>query len=205
MFGVSTPRTRLSPGQRREQLLDLGVRLLAERSLEEISIDLLAAQGQVSRGLLYHYFGDKHAFREAVVRRAADDFVARTTPPESGEWSERLLWALRAYVDYVDERHELYLSLVHGAASDSELRDIYDHARTSITDLILAGDTDGLVPPNEAGRLLIRGWQALAEEMVLAWKAGESTLDRDALVDLLAATLPSLVGVLPSGGPAASH
>ena len=75
------PRTRLSPEQRRSQLLDLGVRLLATRSVDELSIDLLAEEAGISRGLLYHYFGNKHQFHEAVVRRAADDLVSQTAPP----------------------------------------------------------------------------------------------------------------------------
>ena len=84
-------RTRLSPAQRREQLLDLGVRLLAARSLDELSIDLLAEEAGISRGLLYHYFGNKVAFHEAVVRHAADDLIAQTAPPPGGEPLERLL------------------------------------------------------------------------------------------------------------------
>ena len=81
-------RARLSPEERRSQLLDLGVRLLATRSLDELSIDLLAEQAGISRGLLYHYFGNKHAFHEAVVRRAADDLVAQTAPPAAPLSSE---------------------------------------------------------------------------------------------------------------------
>src|SRR5690349_23860940 len=97
---TSTPRTRLAPAQRREQLLDLGVRLLATRSLDELSIDLLAEEAGISRGLLYHYFGNKHAFHQAVVRRAADDLITQTAPPAEGEPAERLLVSMAAYVDY---------------------------------------------------------------------------------------------------------
>ena len=49
-------RTRLSPTERRAQLLDLGMVLLAERGLEDLSIDVLAEHAGISRGLLYHYF-----------------------------------------------------------------------------------------------------------------------------------------------------
>src|SRR3712207_8344775 len=100
---VVTPptRTRLAPEQRRTQLLDLGVRLLATRSLDELSIDLLAEEAGISRGLLYHYFGNKHAFHEAVVRRAADDLIAQTAPPATGDPVERLQVSVAAYVDYV--------------------------------------------------------------------------------------------------------
>ena len=39
---MSSPRVRMSPDTRREQLLDLGVRLLSSRPLDELSIDDLA-------------------------------------------------------------------------------------------------------------------------------------------------------------------
>ena len=77
-------RTRLSPEERRTQLLDTGVRLLATRSLDELSIDTLAEEAGISRGLLYHYFGGKQGFYEAVVQHAADDLYARTAPPADG-------------------------------------------------------------------------------------------------------------------------
>src|SRR6476646_6491740 len=110
-------RTRLSPEQRRSHLLDLGVRLFAPRSLDELTIDVLAEEAGISRGLLYHYFGGKHGFREAVVRRAVDDLVAQTAPPAGGEPLDRLLASLAAYVDYVQANHEGYRSIVKTAAS----------------------------------------------------------------------------------------
>src|SRR6478735_4596940 len=105
-------RTRLSPEQRRSQLLDLGVRLFATRSLDELSIDVLAEEAGISRGLLYHYFGNKHAFHEAVVRRAADDLIAQTAPPPGVDPLVRLQASVAAYVDYVLANHEGYMSLV---------------------------------------------------------------------------------------------
>ena len=53
------PRTRLTPDQRRTQLIELGVSLLATRSLDELTIDVLAEEAGISRGLLYHYFGSR--------------------------------------------------------------------------------------------------------------------------------------------------
>src|SRR4051812_32614740 len=113
---TATTRSRLAPDERRSQLLDLGVRLLATRTLDELSIDLLAEEAGISRGLLYHYFGGKHAFREAVVRRAADELIAQTAPPATGAPLERLEASLAAYVDYVLANFEGYVSLLKGAA-----------------------------------------------------------------------------------------
>ena len=195
---TTAPRTRLSSDERRAQLLDLGVRLFATRSLSEISIDLLAETAGISRGLLYHYFGGLAGFQEAVVRRAAADLIERTAPPGEGDPLERLVVSVRAYIEYVDENYEGYLSLVTSARSGNEsLRAIYDEARAALTDRIFASDTGHLLEDTAAMRLLVRGWSALAEEMVLDWKAS-GVVSRDELVELIAAALPALAGALPT-------
>ncbi|GCD91405.1 TetR family transcriptional regulator [Nocardioides sp. LS1] len=192
-------RTRLTPEQRRSQLLDLGVRLLATRSLDELSIDLLAEEAGISRGLLYHYFGNKHAFHEAVVRRAADDLIAQTAPPVDGEPLERLLVSVAAYLDYVVANYEGYLSLVKGAAGGNDtLREIYEEARSALTDRIFREDAQGtIIPDTPASRLIVRGWAALAEELVLTWVVDPAGVTRDELLGILAASLPALVDAVP--------
>lgn len=186
-------RTRLSPAERREQLLDLGVRLFARRSLDELSVDVMAQEAGISRGLLYHYFGDKLGFREAVVRRAAADLIAQTAPPESGDPAERLMISMTAYLDWVEVNREGYLSLLRGAASDETLREVYDDARHALTDRIFTSDDTGLLPDTPVVRLLVRGWAALAEELVLSWVADPGEVTRHKLIELLAGSLPALV------------
>ena len=188
-------RTRLSPEQRRSQLLDLGVRLLATRSLDELSIDLLAEEAGISRGLLYHYFGNKHAFHEAVVRRAADDLIAQTAPPVDGEPLERLLISVTAYLDYVEANYEGYLSLVKGAAGGNDtLREIYEEARSALTDRVFREDAQGqIIPDTPASRLVVRGWSAMTEELVLTWVREPAGVTREELLLIMAASLPALV------------
>ena len=191
-------RTRLAPDQRRTQLLDIGVSLLATRSLDELTIDVLAEEAGTSRGLLYHYFGNKHAFREAVVRRAVDDLIARTAPPAGGEPLERLLASVAAYVDYVVANYEGYVSIVRGAAGGNEsLRRLYEEARTALTDRIFTEDAQGeIIPDTPAARLMVGGWAAMSEELVLTWVADPGGVTRDQLLQALAASLPALVEVL---------
>jgi AcrR family transcriptional regulator len=193
-----TTRTRLSPDERRSQLLDLGVRLLATRSLDELSIDLLAEEAGISRGLLYHYFGNKHAFHEAVVRRAADELIAQTAPPAEGEPLERLLASMTAYVDYVVANYEGYLSLVKGAAGGNDtLREIYDEARSVLTDRVFTEDALGeLLADTPLTRLVVRGWAAMSEELVLTWAQDPAGVTRQQLDDLLANSLPALIATV---------
>lgn len=196
---TSTSRTRLTPEARRAQLLDLGVTLLATRPLDELTIDVLAEEAGISRGLLYHYFGNKHAFHEAVVRRAADDLIEQTAPPVAGEPLERLLASVTAYVDYVTENYEGYLSLVKAASAGNEtLREIYEEARTALVDRVFREDAQGtLLSDTPATRFVVRGWSALTEELVLTWRAEPAGVTREQLLGLLAASLPALVAALP--------
>lgn len=193
---TTTPaRTRLSPEARRTQLLELGARLFATRSVEEISIDVLAEEAGISRGLIYHYFGSKQDFRLAVIRHAVEDLVEQTAPPADGEPLERMLISLGVYVDYVLANLTLYRSLVRAAAGGTdEIRALYDEGRFALTDRIFREDAAGeIVKDTPQSRLVVRGWSAMAEEMVLTWADDPSVMTRDELLSVLALSLPAVV------------
>ena len=196
---TTTPRTRLTPDQRREQLLDLGARLLATRSLDELSIDLLAEEAGISRGLLYHYFGNKQAFHTAVVQRASDELYRVTAPSGEGGAIEQLAGSLARYVDYVAENYHGYVSLVRGAAGGHEgLRQIYDESRAALTGRLfdgpLAEEAAALgLTDTPAVRLMVRGWASFTEEVVLEWVRESRGISRDELLEMLAASLPGIL------------
>lgn len=200
---MSTSRTRLRPAQRREQLLDLGVGLLAVHRLEDLSVDALAEEAGVSRGLLYHYFTGKRDFHVAVLRRMAEQVYAVTAPLESGTPFDQLACSLRAYVHFVAENREAYEAFVRAAAAgDAEYQQIYEDARASLTGRIFeqAGPEGlaavGLVD-SPAVRLLVHGWSALVEDTVLTWLGDRRGVGEGQLVDLLARALPG-IGALVS-------
>lgn len=196
---ASTGRVRMTPESRREQLLDLGTRLLATRTLDEISIELLAEEAGISRGLLYHYFGNKQEFHVAVVRRAVDDLFAITAPRDIDDPLEQLSVSLGAYVDYVSENYTGYVSLVRAAAGgNEELRSIYRQARRALTDRIfeIAGPEELAtlgVEDSPATRLLVDGWAALVENVTVAWVEDPHGLSRENLLTRLATALPAIV------------
>ena len=199
MSQTTSQRTRLSPEQRREQLLDLGVRLLAHRSLDELSIDLLAEEAGISRGLLYHYFGNLQEFHVAVVRRAVEDIYAITAPRDIEDPLEQLAVSVGAYLDYVSENYTGYVSLIRAAAGgNEELRTIYRDARRSLTDRIfeIAGPEQlaalGVVD-SPATRLLLDAWAAMVETAVVSWVDDPHGMSRDDLLARLTHALPGLV------------
>ena len=192
---TSPARIRLSPAARRTQLLELGARLFATRSVDEISIDVLAEEAGISRGLIYHYFGSKQDFRLAVIRHAVEDLVEKTAPPAEGEPLDRLLISLGVYVDYVLANLTLYRSLVRAAAGGTdEIRALYETGRFALTDRIFREDAQGqILKDTPQSRLVVRGWSAMTEEMVLTWADDPSVMTRDELLGVLALSLPALV------------
>jgi len=199
---MTSGRVRMSPDGRREQLLTLGVRLFATRSLEDLSIETLAEEAGISRGLLYHYFGNKQEFHTAVVQRAADDLFAVTAPTGDGSALEQLAGSLARYVDYVAQNYQGYVSLLRGAAGGHEgLREIYEASRAALTDRLFEGPVAaeaaalGLTD-TPVVRLLVRGWAAFTEEVVVEWVRDDRGVTRDELLATLSASLPGILAPL---------
>jgi AcrR family transcriptional regulator len=71
--------------ERREQLLDIGRRLFAERGLDGTSIEEIAARADVSKPVVYEHFGGKEGLYAVVVDREVERFLAMATRLLSGE------------------------------------------------------------------------------------------------------------------------
>jgi AcrR family transcriptional regulator len=197
---------RLSADERRRQLIGIGLRLLTTTPIHELSVDAVAAEAGISRSLLFHYFPSKRDFYAAVVRaacrrmlRAVDAVIEADPRPVHG--------VVDGLLTFVERRREPYVAFVRGAAGgDAWLLEIYDEVRNGLVDRTLAAlaadrrdDARGTSPVDVANPLLlmtVRGWLALAEEMILEWTAGGG-LDRDRLVDLLVEALHRVVRLLP--------
>ncbi|MCK2243365.1 MULTISPECIES: TetR/AcrR family transcriptional regulator [unclassified Crossiella] len=178
-------RTRLSPDLRRAQLLKLGVELLSTRTLDELSIDDLAAEAGISTGLLFHYFGSKREFHLAVARAAAAQLLDFLAPDPALPPVPRMRQSLIGFVDYVTQNRDAYTSLVRGAATgDEAMRALFEQTRTAIAEIVLHNVDDLGIEPTPKLAMTVRGWVAFAEEVTITWLRQEE-VDRDGLLELL--------------------
>jgi AcrR family transcriptional regulator len=190
---VTEKRTRLSPAARRSQLIELGVQMLATRTLDDLSVEEIAAQAGISRGLLFHYFASKRDFHLEVARAAAAELVRRTAPDQTKAPIDALRGSLHDFIDYVEENPDGYLSLVRGAASaDEQMRAISDETRATLAQRVIdvVGEMGFELSPR--ARLSVQGWVAYVEECVVRWMA-QRELSREDLEDLLSKSLPAVV------------
>ncbi len=72
-----TKRLRLSPHDRRMQLLDCAGQILLDHGLSKFTIDALAKEASVSPPLIYKYFDTRIAILQALLIRESDQFAAK--------------------------------------------------------------------------------------------------------------------------------
>ena len=198
-------RERLETDERRAQLLELGMRLFAERTYDEISMDDLAREAGVSKGLVYHYFKTKRDFYVAGLREIARDLLDKTTmqapdlPP-----LERIRRGVDAYLDHVKAHARAFVALMRGGVgNDPEVASVIEGVRASYVDRFLhdiAGTPlASLAQGNKLIRTALRGWLGFVEAASIDWLTHEDVdrvRIREMVVEILIATLRT-VGVAP--------
>jgi len=85
------PRSRMTGPQRREQLLDVGRRLFAEKGFEGTSVEEIAARAEVSKPVVYEHFGGKEGLYAVVVDREIRALLEEINVALSSGGSSRML------------------------------------------------------------------------------------------------------------------
>jgi AcrR family transcriptional regulator len=202
---MSEPRRRLSPENRRSELLALGAEVFGQRPYDEVRIDEIAERAGVSRALMYHYFPDKRAFFAAVVRAEGERlFVATNAPPEPGQ---NLFGQLRAgvlaYLRYDEQHpHGAWAAYIGMGTSDPVLRGIEDLDNDRQARRIMSRITEaagaGLDSKVERDlRITIYGWLAFTFEMCRQ-RILDPSIDAGYIADTCAHALIDAVGRTPN-------
>src|SRR6476661_1594491 len=82
--GAAVVRRRLSADERRRQLVAIGLAKIVETPIQDLSMDDIATEAGISRGLLFHYFPTKTDFYLACLA-AAGRRILRTTAPDPAD------------------------------------------------------------------------------------------------------------------------
>ena len=100
--------------QRREQLLDVGRALFAEKGFEGTSVEEIAAKAGVSKPVVYEHFGGKEGLYAVVVDREVERLLTSMTDALTAtERSRELLeQAALALLDYIESSSDGFRILV---------------------------------------------------------------------------------------------
>ncbi len=107
------PRVRMTGTARREQLLDVGRALFAERGFEATSIEEISARAGVSKPVVYEHFGGKEGLYAVVVDREMTALLDRITTALTGSSPHQLVeQAALALLTYIEEQTDGFRVLV---------------------------------------------------------------------------------------------
>jgi AcrR family transcriptional regulator len=98
--------TRRTAAARREQLLDVTTRLVADDGFHAISIEAVAREAGITRATVYNHFADVNELLDAVIQRETSRALAQVsetalTDLDEGDPEQLMLEALDAYLHAV--------------------------------------------------------------------------------------------------------
>jgi AcrR family transcriptional regulator len=106
--------------ERREQLLNVGRQLFAERGLEGTSIEEIAARADVSKPVVYEHFGGKEGLYAVVVDREVERITELATRLLSGhDTMEKFEVAAVELLRYIQENSDGFRILVRDSSPGS--------------------------------------------------------------------------------------
>lgn len=164
-------RTRLSAEDRRAQILGVASEVFRSRPYGQISLDEIAAEAGVARGLINHHFGTKRGLYIEVAKltiRAPDFPIPEYVQGQT--LRQRLELSISAWLDTIEHDKSVWLDSLRTGLGDPEVVELAEQARELASEQAVR--VMGLGPIEEFSpqrRGLMRAWQALAEGAVVQW------------------------------------
>ena len=148
--------------ERREQLLDIGRRLFAERGFEGTSIEEIAAQADVSKPVVYEHFGGKEGLYAVVVDREVERLLAMATSLLDGARTrDKFEVAAVSLFQYINDNADGFRILVRDSSPGSStgtygtlLSDIAGQVEYILADFLVSRGHDAKLAPLYAQMLV---------------------------------------------------
>ncbi|WP_351233476.1 TetR/AcrR family transcriptional regulator [Streptomyces sp. NPDC002133] len=133
-------RVRMTGAERRQQLLDIGRTLFAEKGFEGTSVEEIAAKAGVSKPVVYEHFGGKEGLYAVVVDREMRQLLDIVTGAlTAGHPRELLEQAAFALLDYIEKYTDGFRILVRDspvAQSTGTFASLISDIATQVEDIL---------------------------------------------------------------------
>ncbi|MBW2687650.1 MAG: TetR/AcrR family transcriptional regulator, partial [Deltaproteobacteria bacterium] len=92
-------RTRLSPEERRQQLLRVTSDIIATDGVDNVRIPYVAAAAGVTRPVVYKFFPNRHELIKGVLEDFREDYSRRVPDVEAPDQDLDISTTARAFID----------------------------------------------------------------------------------------------------------
>lgn len=177
------PRQRLTPDQRRAQLLDVAATLFAAQPYEDVTMEEIAERAGVSRALLYRHFPGKRELFAALYAQVAGQLLASTRVDPAETFTEQLTEGLDAHIAYFAENRHTVLAANRALAGDLVIQTIITDELDALREKLL-----GVLPvtgsrERAAVSGVLKSWLVFVQVLCLDWLV-EETCTREELRDV---------------------
>lgn len=201
-------RTRLDPAQRRAQILGHAVRVFREQPYSEVSLDQIATETGVTRGLLHHYYGSKRNLYLDVLRAVLTipDSTPIVPPGTDGDLRQVLDACVWSWMQLVRQAGGLWPGAPGAGAgmAEDDIGDVVRSARDALVERMLVEVPFPTALDREALRAALRSYAAFAGTAIQEWLDGGSldeaqtrVLLRETLVALAERVVPEMATTTP--------
>ncbi|MEU5299227.1 TetR/AcrR family transcriptional regulator [Streptomyces noursei] len=198
-----SPRQRLSPADRRAQLLAVGARLFAARPYDDVLMEDVAKEAGVSRALLYRHFPSKHALFAVVYQQAADQLLADTRLDPADSLVEQLVQGMDVHLDYFIANRQAVLAVNRVLAGDPVIQSIMTNELDALRTRLLAVVPLAQENAREAVSAVLKSWLVFVQVLCVYWLTRETctrTELRDSCIGALLGALRPLLADDPARG-----
>jgi AcrR family transcriptional regulator len=129
---------RLPRAVREQQMLDAAVQIFSVNGYHETSMDAIAAEAEISKPMLYLYYGSKEELFGACLSRELSRFVdaVRANIDLTQSPKELLRNAVLAVLNYIDANRASWMVLYTQATSSQAFAHTVREGRERIIDLV---------------------------------------------------------------------
>ncbi|MGW2179235.1 TetR/AcrR family transcriptional regulator [Streptomyces sp. NPDC001732] len=177
------PRQRLSPAERRAQLLAVAARLFAAHPYDDVLMEGVAEQAGVSRALLYQHFPSKRDLFAVLYQQVAGQLLAKSRFDPADTLVEQLTEGLDAHIEYFAENRNTVLAANRVLAGDRLIQTIMADELDALRERLL-----GVLPladdsTRQAVSGVLKSWLVFVQVLCVDWLT-EETCTRAELRDV---------------------
>jgi AcrR family transcriptional regulator len=186
---------------RRAELIAIGRKLFADTSYDALSMDDIARQAHVAKGLIYYYFQSKRGYYLAIIQDSVADLVTFAASGLELPQVDRVHRTIESYLRFAEHHQAAYRTIVSGGVGfDAEVHAIRDGVREAIVATIAEG-AYGRSDIPALPRMGLLSWVCSVEGATLEW-IDRPELSRDTMRDLLVKMLGGALRAIEDLDPA---
>ncbi|MFI8895995.1 TetR/AcrR family transcriptional regulator [Streptomyces paradoxus] len=186
---------------RRAELIAIGRRLFADTSYDALSMDDIARQAHVAKGLIYYYFQSKRGYYLAIIQDSVTELLTLAASGVELPPVDRVQRTIDSYLRYAEHNQAAYRTIVSGGVGfDTEVHAIRDGVREAVVTTIAEG-AYGRADVTALARMGLLAWVCSVEGATLEW-IDRPELPRDTMSELLVKTLGGALRAIEELDPA---